>query len=168
MYLYSHTLTRADIERIADANGISLYNVRDDLDAPRRPRVAFVLRPLTDTFRATREADTKSGRRRIWAVCWHGHYAFMRDVFEADPAAEIRSSMARYRGRDEFFALAELSGDRNVGSMAAPARYGSACLCDAATRERNGEPAGHTPVLSDPRGAILEDAARRHDPRFGL
>jgi hypothetical protein len=168
MVLYTHTLTRADLEHIAENLGVELYNVRDDLDAPRRPRIAFVLRPLTDTFRATRAAYTKSGRRRIWAVCWHGHFAFMRDVFERDPGAELRSGMARYNGREEFYALAELSGDRNIGSIAEPERYGAACLCDAETRSRNGEPAGHAPVLSDARAAILEDAERRHDPRVGL
>jgi len=37
-----------------------------------------------------------------FAVCWHGHVAFMRAVFKRWPDATIKSSIARFRGKDDF------------------------------------------------------------------
>ena len=67
--------------------------------------------------------------RRINALCWHGHYAFMAALFERVPGARIVSAMVRYDGKDEFGAFADRTGDRNIGSEREPLAYRDACDC---------------------------------------
>ena len=69
--------------------------------------------------------------RRINALCWHGHYAFMAALFERVPSARIVSAMVRYDGKDEFEAFADRTGDRNIGSEREPLAYRDACDCPA-------------------------------------
>ena len=69
--------------------------------------------------------------RRINALCWHGHYAFMAALFERVPSARIVSAMVRYDGKDEFEAFADRTGDRNIGSEREPLLYRDACDCPA-------------------------------------
>jgi hypothetical protein len=44
----------------------------------------------------------KQGRRTPY-VTWEGHREFMLVVFERFPEARIKSAIADYKGRDEFF-----------------------------------------------------------------
>ena len=68
--------------------------------------------------------------RRISAVCWHGHYAFMAALFERVPNARLVSAAARYDGKEAFEAFADRTGDRNVGSQVRPLSYRDACDCE--------------------------------------
>lgn len=126
MQLFSH-LTVDDLEGIAQDIGIKIYNVRDGGTRSRgkfasRNAVAFILKPQDDTYRLVREGF--GGRpRRCWAVDWHGHYAFMERVFDRDPGATIKSAIATYAGREQFYAIAPLTGARNIGSMMQPLAY---------------------------------------------
>lgn len=47
----------------------------------------------------------KDGKRpRIpGAVCWHGHRDFMIELFNRYPDARLKSALADYRGRDDFW-----------------------------------------------------------------
>ena len=41
--------------------------------------------------------------RRIAAVSWEGHREFMRILFRDHPEARLKSAVADYRGRDDFW-----------------------------------------------------------------
>lgn len=122
MIVYGVPLDR--LEYFSERTGVVLYNVRDYGTGH-----AFVLRPVSgsDTFRATSEYYGKS--RRKWAVCYHGHYAFMRMMFECFPNARLRSAMAKFNGIDDFNAYAGLVGIQNVGSQMQPRRFEDSCKC---------------------------------------
>ncbi len=80
------------LTNLARYMGIRLDNLR-----PQGKGVAFVLRPLDDTYR-------KIGRngRRVNAVSWQGHFDFMDVMFRAYPDARLRSAVATYKGREDF------------------------------------------------------------------
>lgn len=113
-----------NLRAFADAAGIVLYNVRG-----KGKGYAFVLRPAkgSDAFRATSEFGGRS--RKKWAVCYHGHYAFMRMMFEAFPDAKLRSAMAKFDGLADFNACAGMVGLKNVGSRVYPVRFEDSCKC---------------------------------------
>lgn len=48
--------------------------------------------------------DTESGRPRTvpGAVCWHGHRDFFRALYRLAPDARIKTTMADYRGSEDF------------------------------------------------------------------
>jgi hypothetical protein len=75
-------------------------------------------------------------QRRVNAVCWHGHRDFMFRLFDARPEAVLSSGIIRYRGREDFLAKFESTGDRNIGSIASPMAYREACTCQEAGTER--------------------------------
>ena len=53
----------------------------------------------------------------------------MREIFKLNPDAIISSNFIRYDGSDDFEASHDDTGDRNVGSLAAPLLYRNACAC---------------------------------------
>lgn len=125
------------LERVADSLGITLYEVREGEIRSRgkyagKREIRFMLRPLSgsDNFRLIRETPyTASGQRRVWAVCWHGHWHFMHDVFKLDPSATFVTAVDTWAGLEDFLARAEDSAYRNIGSMAYPSTYGESCDC---------------------------------------
>ena len=68
--------------------------------------------------------------RRINAVCWHGHYAFMAALFERVPKTRLVSAAARYENKEDFDTFADRTGDRNIGSEYRPLAYRDACDCE--------------------------------------
>jgi len=54
--------------------------------------------------RRSKHVQNKDGQyRRIpGAVCWHGHREFMRQCFQVNPEARIKSQLADYRGSNDF------------------------------------------------------------------
>lgn len=116
MLLYSQTIDRAELDSIAAEHGLELRNADASFSGARRRRVSFVLRPgagMSDDFRTYGQ-----GGRRVHAVNWEGHFAFMADVFELDADAEIKSALAHWRGRADFL---ERAGERAM-------TYGSGTL----------------------------------------
>lgn len=126
MFIYSDTITRADLDAIATHLGMVLYNADKDFSGARARRISTTIRPAhaidhpLDIFRAKRHG------RRIWAISWAGHYAFMSAVFALDPDARIKSALDHWRGQQDFHERAPDSGTRNVGSIAAPVAYSAA------------------------------------------
>lgn len=90
---------------------------------------SFGLRPIygSDEYRLIR--DGMGGTRRVNAVCWHGHFYFMDEVFTEDPDARIISAVATYNGREGFLEGAPPTGDKNIGSQFYPLSYRDACDC---------------------------------------
>jgi hypothetical protein len=132
MKVYSDTLTRDRLARIAEGMGVRLYEYSEGPTRSRgkfagKAEHKFLLRPVTDEFRsAKRDAYCKAGVRRIWAVSWAGHYVFMRALLDIDPDASIVTSVSQYHGSLDFAASAFATRRRNVGSMMEPQSYGDA------------------------------------------
>jgi len=67
--------------------------------------------------------------RRVAAVCWHGYFHFLRQLFKQDSKARVKTAVEDYNGVDEFITKAVRSGRRNVGPTADPLAYERACEC---------------------------------------
>ena len=121
-------LTLDQITSAATDTGVELYNVRQK----RRDGTshAFVIRPLGELFRKFSPPG-----RRVWAVCYHGHAAFMQRVFDINPEATLISMMERFNGRADFQDKACAVANHNVGSAYQPADFGNACKCAGALAE---------------------------------
>jgi hypothetical protein len=70
-----------------------------------------------------------NSERRVAAVCWHGHYAFMRYLLALRPDARIKTSVGDYRGLDGFLRDAPETAWRNIGSQMYPLTMAEACFC---------------------------------------
>ena len=71
--------------------------------------------------------------RRVNAVCWHGFRDYFRAVYVTTPEAWFRTSVATWRGAEDFEARFRESGYRNIGPPIAPVMMASACRCLEAT-----------------------------------
>lgn len=67
--------------------------------------------------------------RRINALCWHGFEAFFKRLFDLCPDAVAVTAMARYEGRDGFYATYPKTAWKNVGSEMYPIYAVEACTC---------------------------------------
>jgi hypothetical protein len=148
MKIYSNTITKRQLEDIAEALDMTLHNADSDFYGPRSRRIALTLRPTADTYRAKSFNFGSEKGRRIWAVSWAGHYVFMRALLDLDPTAKITSGWATYDGLIDFLAEAPETGYRNVGSIAYPLY-----ACDAAVNPID---------LSDDEGYEALEAAALH------
>lgn len=97
-------------------------------------RYSGKLYPESDKFRRLGFHETTRGNRlRVNAVCAHGHYAFMKKLFDIDPEASVESSFTRQFHdkvtRVNLEAMHRENLYRNIGSMMEPAFYGELCVC---------------------------------------
>jgi hypothetical protein len=76
-----------------------------------------------------RSTSVFSSERRIAAVCWHGHFAFMSALYALVPDARVKSAIADYRDRDAFYGQAPDTGYLNMGSQMYPVQAREACFC---------------------------------------
>lgn len=133
------TVGLSNIRGVAESLGIELYNCqyKGFVTSGRHSgneRYTLSLRPLGERFRRYNRAPyLKSGERKAWAVCWHGHWHFMREIYRLDRnACFITSRIGKfnYDGLDEFLENADASGDANVGSQIYPMDMRDACHCE--------------------------------------
>lgn len=139
MQIQSHTLTMSDYERIAQECGVRLYNSQEQGHTRAGARkVTLLLRTRYATpnapYRKCGHQRRKDGERRTapGLVCYHGHYAFMEAVMDADENAKIICGWyvkVTYDGRDSFYAQAGDVGTVNIGSMMDPQVLSAACYC---------------------------------------
>ena len=145
MKLYADpSVTRDELDRIASELDIMVYEydtlghrVRGKYKGKTahkfmlRPDRSSGVNPRDQRFRLIRDNPYgRDGRRAVWAVCWHGHFNFMANVFELDPTATFQTGFDTWAGQDDFFERAPHSGTRNIGSMMIPLSYQGACDCD--------------------------------------
>jgi hypothetical protein len=128
---------------------IKLWEPDHEFAGARRRRFKTMIRPLPlgtdgDKWRKVRN-DPWSGReRRIFACSWHAHYVFYAALLELDPEAEFKSSLAHWKGRDDFHHRAPATANLNWGSMMYP--------------EYAGQMAHYTPDASEMRALACEIA----------
>ena len=132
MQLFSSKLSRDNLDSIADAMGIQVYNYRDG-ERRNRGKYAgkvchrFTLRP-SSFFHDTSE---NFKRPRAWAVSWAGHYVFMKAIYLLDPDAVIKTGLGivtgmgnmQYQGAIDFAVYANMTAHHNIGSMIEPIEY---------------------------------------------
>jgi hypothetical protein len=147
-------VTLDTLRGIADDMGITLYYPEEDDGVMKsgkfkgQRRMRFTLRPdktgakvegtRSKQWQLVRENPFGSrgmgvrgdGRRNVHAICFHGHWHFMRRVFDLDPAARFVTGFDVWAGEADFMERAEASGMRNIGSIMYPLQYREACDCD--------------------------------------
>jgi len=69
-------------------------------------------------------------KRKVWAVCWHGHRDWMGAIFRRFPDARIKTGLADYNGIGEFLAKYADTGDKEAGSRMYPAIVSDLCFCE--------------------------------------
>lgn len=135
------TLTEGQLYDIAEEIGVKIADrgsVNERVHSiPRVGRAySFGLRPDKTTrdedgnYRYQRlSASWHNDQRRVFAVCWHGHRDFMRELFVRDPSARIKSAVADYRGVEEFEDKHPDTAYRNVGAPIWPRTMAEVCTC---------------------------------------
>lgn len=115
-------VTLETLEAVAKSVGVTLYEVRPT--NTKGTGWQFTLRP-----NGSRYYRRGRNNRRVWAVCWHGHRDFFRALFDLAPDAKVRTTVARYDGREGFEKTYPSTGDRNIGSIFEPLPLRYACDC---------------------------------------
>ena len=110
--------TEEMLTEIAHSLDMKLYEARKS----GKNAVQFTLRPLGERFRKI----APSGRR-VYAVCWHGHYRFFKKVLEV-AGTKVVTSLASYDSVQSLSRDAGLS-DVNKGNMINPVAYSECCKC---------------------------------------
>lgn len=118
-----------DAARLADVRLVGVQQVGRGLRA-----TLGLLPPSSDhdgTVRWQRRSASPS-RRKVAAVCWHGHAAFMLHLYLRNPTVRItggRETSVDYQGAAHFLATFRATGLWNIGSEAFPVYYAEACEC---------------------------------------
>lgn len=118
--------------------GVRIIEDRVVNDGPITAAVRFRL-GLSDD-KATRKyqrisASPFSNRRKVAAVCWHGHRDFFRVLFRLAGDARIQTASTRHLGPgDRYYTINNFERvycftDRNIGAPIAPVMASAACLC---------------------------------------
>lgn len=120
MIISSENITLADLEGIAERQGMTLHNARALEPTTRgrnagRYRTTLTLRPQP-TAQGEYRREIRKGKR-LYACNWQAHADFMRAVFHFDANAEIDSALARYRGVAEFEALHKQTDRHGLGGF---------------------------------------------------
>lgn len=122
------TLNRHDLSKVLE--GVGVRGHVKGVKVRRDGRFIYDVRlfPIGEKYRRI----GRSGRR-VNAVCFHGHYAFLEALLKKDPAAEVSSAMLPRR---RFYTVKEVLRDHaeniaytNVGSIYYPAYYVYLCDC---------------------------------------
>ena len=133
--------TREQLQQAAAVADVRLQHC----DATNKAHTSFRVKlTLTDSHRWQRVSgswfrNVDGTRRKVHAVCFHGHLLFMAEVYRLAPGAVIASAVTRYTSIEDLWQHAEEAGARNVGSHAYTAQYDDLCLCRERAEVR-GEP----------------------------
>ena len=126
--LYRHC-TRAELEeaaRLADVRLVGLQEVGRGL------RATLGLRPDHEGRVRWQRRSASPSRRKVAAVCWHGHAVFMLHLYLLNQNVRItggRETSVDYQGAAHFLATFRATGLWNIGSEAFPVSYADACAC---------------------------------------
>ena len=102
-------VTEGDIREIATLCGVAIHGdwggqgITKDGNALRCRLKVDPTQPRTNGLLPFQRTGYHG--RRLPAVSWEGHREFMLVVFERFPEARIKSAIADYKGRAEFFRL---------------------------------------------------------------
>lgn len=123
-------VTQQEIEHAARVAGVGLLN----LHAVNGRKFAFRFRlvPIASKWQRysgsyMRKRD--GSRRRVHAVCWHGHRAFMRALYAQALTARIVTAFATYTDAEQFERTHGATYGERAGSLAAPIAFGDLCPC---------------------------------------
>lgn len=117
--MYVIGVPQSELNEIATKIGIKIKNTRL---GPKKDAVSFKIVPSAAKYRRVNIQG-----RKIQAVCFHGHAAFMQEIFDRYPDTEIGTGEVVYRGRSNFNAIAVEVGAREVTKNV---RYWDLCECE--------------------------------------
>lgn len=128
--MYAWNVTRGQLEQALKTvneqyDGNVCWNRSPEL---RGKSQMFTIRVQTGHGKGAKRAA--SGRRTA-SACWHVHRDFMVALFDLAPNTRLKTALADYRGRDDFNAKFEGTGNRNAGSAMEPQELRTACDCAA-------------------------------------
>ena len=83
------------------------------------------LKPKGESYRKVNPVTGK----KIYAVCFHGHFHFIRRLFLQFPDAKCITSFATYNGKDDFMDKYNNVGRLTVGSILTPYSLSECCHC---------------------------------------
>ena len=122
---------RGIIEQAAEIAGVQLYNFERITKTVESYKVS--LRPKTEQYRKygmhSYYVGWASKPRRVWAICYHGHYHFMRVLFELNKKTRIRSSHASFDTIEQLRST-DLAW-KNIGSQIYPVYWEDSCMCES-------------------------------------
>jgi hypothetical protein len=96
----------------------------------RVQHVRFTLRVNSSKAPGHRRSASPFGpSRRLIAACWHAHRDVMAAIFEAHPEARLKTSLADYRGGEDFEDAFPGTYYAQIGAPIAPVYMGEACDC---------------------------------------
>ena len=115
-------VTQSELVTAACESGVRL----NDLNSINKGNTSyqFTIRPIDDRWQRVSPRG-----RKVHAVCWHGHLAFMRCLYTINPVVKIRAGTVRYDSAGDLEARKYDAYHRNIGSMMYPMDYGDACEC---------------------------------------
>lgn len=128
----------SELEAVAAQVGVRLNGLQASESRKWGAVVRFTLRPIEGKFQRYNQLHYER-TRKVNAVCYHGHCAFLDLLFDRFPAARVESASATYEGRDDY---AEERGAADVwegNDHWGRVRYSAQCRCadeEQATRER--------------------------------
>ena len=75
-------------------------------------------------------ARTTTSGRHMPIACWHAYRDVIAWIFRMNPNARVQTSLAIYRGSDDFQVKYLPTGRVNVGSMVEPVTMPELCQCE--------------------------------------
>lgn len=85
--------------------------------------------PTEDLAPGQRRSASWQSQRRINAVCWHAYRDVLIEVFNINPDAKVRTSMAKYLGKESFYAEFPKTAFTVIGAPVCPFTMPDCCDC---------------------------------------
>lgn len=123
-------ISLAECERIAGTMGLRLERPQQI----SKNTISFGIRRVSkfSAYQKYGMSRKNDGTPRIAgsAVCWHGHFDFLHALFQHAPDAVVITTLATYRGQQDFLAGCNMTYYCNVGTPYRPQIAGEMCECD--------------------------------------
>jgi hypothetical protein len=121
-------VTKGELEAIAEEVGVKLQEVQEG--GIRVPFVRFTLRPIEGRYQRVDQLNSPGPARRVNAVCYHGHRAFLDLLFERFPAARVETAVARYDGASSYAELRDAADVWEGSARTGRVRTSTQCRCE--------------------------------------
>ena len=95
-------ISELDIQKAADKTSVEIRNFRTDGRAFRFTLGLSANKKWQRVSASIFQTKADGEPRKVNAVCWHGHYHFMRALFAVNENARIKTAWRDYRGLQSF------------------------------------------------------------------
>lgn len=115
-------LSLAQVQEAAEASKVVLNEV--SLQGSKKPYVNCTIRPSDGC--PFRKVNAINGRK-INAIDFYGHAAFITSLFKINPSAKVVSGVATFDGVNDFIRQFDTIAESNIGSLYQPVMAYEAC-----------------------------------------